>query len=256
MTQEELTKYADVLERIQGMSETDIMDMPYEYTIRLIDSFNSELLIRELVARGHNKDWQTSITTRLKNIYQIWLKSKGPWNREDFQKNGRGKVICGWLESINYDVYSHRLITSEYVAAMQAIDEEETDDEELENEELEDLREQVEKLRNQEKGISIGINQAQAALFGLSLANTFGFNYTNKKKDLAPLLHKLFGWGETKIAKCLSEGFNIEERNELANLFKDLCPPLYRTIMNKGVRPPEETSEETPGTKKFTPPQG
>jgi hypothetical protein len=103
--------------------------------------------------------------------------------------------------------------------------------------ELEELREQVEHFRNKEKGTALGLNQGQAALFGLALANTFHFNYTNKKKQLAPLLHKLFGWGQTKLKGCLSTPCDKAERDELANLFKDLCPPLYKTIMNWGELP-------------------
>lgn len=104
-------------------------------------------------------------------------------------------------------------------------------------EENEALKEQVEHYRNMEKGTALGLNQAQAALFGESLANTFGFQYTNKKKQLAPMLHKLFGWGQTKLETCLSTPCDKEKRDELANLFKELCPPLYETIMRWGKLP-------------------
>lgn len=105
--------------------------------------------------------------------------------------------------------------------------------------ELEEKGEQIEMVMNKEKGISLGINQAQTALFGLSLANVFGFNYSNKKNDLAPVLHKLFGWGEAKIKFYLSTPCTNVERDELAELFKDLCPRLSATIMNRGELPPE-----------------
>ena len=107
--------------------------------------------------------------------------------------------------------------------------------------EIEEKNEQIENVRNREKGISLGINQAQAALFGLSLANILGFNYTNKKKELAPVLHKIFGWGEAKIATYLSTPCDNDERDCLAALFKDLSPELYATIMNRGELPPEVT---------------
>lgn len=42
--------------------------------------------------------------------------------------------------------------------------------------EIEDLKEQLQMLQNKNKGLSSGINQAQTALFGLSIANAFGFN--------------------------------------------------------------------------------
>ena len=109
-----------------------------------------------------------------------------------------------------------------------------------------ELEEQIEHYHNMEKGLAVGINQAQVALFGLSLANTFHFNYTNKKKELAPMLHKLFGFGEAKIANYLSTPCSNEERDELANLFKDLCPPLYATIMERGGSHSKATPEATP----------
>lgn len=113
-------------------------------------------------------------------------------------------------------------------------------------EENDNIKEQLEKIRSQEKGIAPGINQGQSALLGLSLANVMRFNYRNKKKDLAPMIHKLFGWGEAKIAKCIASACEKEERDELANIFKDLSPQLYQTIMNWGELPPEETPQETP----------
>ena len=240
-------KQKDSLKRILGMRVSDIKNMPYEYMIKLMDDFQSELLIREAVARGRDKDWQMDITNHLKDVYESWL-YRMEWPLcAVFKREGHDEEIRGWFKAIEYDVHSNCLITSQAAAIMQPAEEEETDDEEPEdNEELEDLREQVEKIRSQEKGISFGINQAQAALFGLSLANAFGFNCKNKKKQLAPVLHKLFGWGEVKIARCLSEPCSKEERDELANLFKDLSPLLYKTIMNRGERPPEVTPEVTP----------
>lgn len=102
--------------------------------------------------------------------------------------------------------------------------------------ENEDLKEQVEKYNNMGKGISLGLNQRQAALFVLSLANTYNFNYSNKKKELAPIGHILFGWGQDKIAACMSIDSNVTECRELAEMFKEICPDLYETILRKGER--------------------
>jgi len=101
-----------------------------------------------------------------------------------------------------------------------------------------DLEEQLAEVKNKEKGLSLGLNQDQAALFGLSLANAFEFNYTNKKKDLAPMLHGIFGWGEFRLKQGLSNSYEKAEKEQLANFFKDLCPHLYDVIMNKGERLP------------------
>ena len=103
-----------------------------------------------------------------------------------------------------------------------------------------ELEEQVEHYHNMEKGIALGLNQGQSSLLVKSMAKTFGFTYTNMKKDLAPLAHGMFGWGESKLAKYMSTPCEKNERDELANLFKDVCPQLYSTIMNWGELPPEE----------------
>lgn len=117
--------------------------------------------------------------------------------------------------------------------------------EELE-ERKKELEEQVAYYHNMEKGIALGLNQGQSSLFVKSLANAFDFTYTNMKKELAPLAHGLFGWGESKLAKHMSTPCEKTERDELANLFKDVCPKLYDTIMNWGKVPLKETPEETP----------
>ena len=106
---------------------------------------------------------------------------------------------------------------------------------------IEELKEQIAHYHDMEKGIALGLNQSQSSLFVKSMANVFGFRYTNMKKELAPLAHGLFGWGESKLAKYMSTPCDKTERDELANLFKDICPKLYETIMNWGEVPLKET---------------
>ena len=113
-------------------------------------------------------------------------------------------------------------------------------------EERNELQEQVDHFHAMERGTALGLNQRQAALFGLSLARTYNFQFTNMKKDLAPMLHGLFGWGESKLAVCLSTPCEKEEQEELANLFKDLSPDLYNTILKRGEPQQNTTSEVTP----------
>ena len=111
---------------------------------------------------------------------------------------------------------------------------------EQQNAKIEELEERVTQYHHMQKGTALGLNQGQSGLFVKSLANTFGFIYTNQKQDLAPLAHQLFGWGTAKIAKGMSE-CDKEDRNKLAELFKVICPPLHDTILNNGERPPEVT---------------
>lgn len=115
---------------------------------------------------------------------------------------------------------------------------------------MEELRDYKEKVQ--------GLSRKKAALFVLSMANAFGFNYTNKKKDLAPVINYLFGWGIASSQKKLCEGFSASDSEELAKVFDSLSPRLSETIRRKGetVVNSEVTPEETPLTSEVTPPEG
>ena len=247
--------YADEKElakRINRVGFEDIMDMEYNTIFWLIHRFTSEYLVRLLCSRGENKWEMGEILSLLKKVHKEY------YDQPSADNNPLDKLYQheepGYFFHIAFDIATNTPLLP---------DEEENADEEspLPNpnsspsgedgrrlseleariaeleKENEALKEQVEHFRNMEKGTALGLNQAQAALFGLSLANTFEFQYTNKKKQLAPLLHKLFGWGQTKLKTCLSTPCEKEERDELANLFKELCPPLYDTIMKWGELP-------------------
>lgn len=243
--------YADEKElakRINRVGFEDIMDMEYNTIFWLIHRFSSEYLVRLLCSRGENKWEMGEILSLLKKVHKEYYDQAPDYFNKQFPPDGEPRYFF----HIAFDIATNSPLLP---------DEEENADEEspLPNpnsspsgeagrglleariaeleKENKTLKEQVELCKNKEKGTALGLNQAQAALFGESLANTFQFNYTNKKKQLAPMLHKLFGWGQTKLETCLSTPCEREERDELANLFKELCPPLYDTIMNRGKLP-------------------
>ena len=93
-------KQQDSLVRILGMSKDDIMDMPYEYMIELIDNFESELLIREVVARGPSKAWQISITERLQAVYERWFNTLGWPYRDEYIQEGRNIKWENYLKAL------------------------------------------------------------------------------------------------------------------------------------------------------------
>ncbi len=225
----------EALRRLQDMDKSDILHMDSHLLWKLAGGFRNPNLVRLIVDKGQDKYWREEIFLKLKNAYQF------EYSRLDFSEKIYMRDLgndCGsawYFEDIAYDIATNQ--------PMLSIDDE--DEEKPQQEcpptelqaELEELREQVEHFRNKEKGTALGLNQGQAALFGLALANTFDFNYTNKKEELAPMLHKLFGWGQAKLKSCLSTPCDKAERDELAYLFKELCPPLYKTIMNWGELP-------------------
>lgn len=227
------------LKRLEFMDGNDILFMDLRFIPRLADFANIEL-IRRIVAKGDSKLQKKQILEKLKEAYQ----------RIFWYEYASLPEECGYTEEkpwyfydIEFDIETNTPLLPDEESPLPASTEGEELAAELQSriaeleEENKTLKEQVEQYRNMEKGIALGLNQAQAALFGESLANTFQFNYTNKKKQLAPMLHKLFGWGQTKLETCLSTPCEKEERDELANLFKELCPPLYDTIMKWGKLP-------------------
>ena len=229
----------ELARRINRVGFEDIMDMEYYTIFWLVHNFSSVYLIRLLCSRGENKWEKGCILSKLKNVYNKY-REKYP---DKFDKLTPPDEKPWYFYDIEFDIETNTPLLPNEESPLPASTEGEELAAQLEariaelEEENEALKEQVEHFRNMEKGTALGLNQAQAALFGLSLANTFEFQYTNKKKQLAPLLHKLFGWGQTRLETCLSTPCEKEERDELANLLKELCPPLYDTIMKWGELP-------------------
>lgn len=245
MTDEQLIK------RISKMSISLFEGISAVNLAKLTRNFTEEY-IRRVIAKSPYNYGQKSLIKIIREKYIEWKKetdiiynilpSQG-WEYPEYMEDLYFRIDCGeYIEAEECTMIGSwddapSAHSSDATAELNSrIAELESRIAQLEKEN-ETLKEQVEQYRNMEKGIALGLNQAQAALFGESLANTFQFNYTNKKKQLAPLLHKLFGWGQSKLETCLSTPCEKEERDELANLFKELCPPLYDTIMNWGELP-------------------
>ena len=74
-----------------------------------------------------------------------------------------------------------------------------------------------------------GINRLKTAHLGMKLAPKLGINVTNKK-DLAPMLSKLFGWGQNSLEKQMSHNLPTDEELELADIFGELSPELAKYI--------------------------
>lgn len=141
----------------------------------------------------------------------------------------------------------YRKLANDYVELEKEMEELKSEVLTLKNEDTEKIRqenealkEQVNKYEKNKTGMTLGLNQTQAALFGLALANSFGFNYRNKK-ELAPMIHELFGWGKSKIEKKLCEGFSKDDKEKLCTIFKTLSPTLYTMLMCGGEKKKEVT---------------
>ena len=250
-----------LLNRIRQLTTVTIEQMSNDVLDRLTMGYD-ESLVRALLLQGQNNLTQRRIFGRVKIAFDHYYYSpftKCPDYMLDYMKDIQLDLECGVVLTdtvVKSENDTESVAKGKEKPTISQKDAHNTEKLKRENEELkakvEDLEEQIAEVKNKVRGMSLGINQAQAALFGLSLANTFGFNYSNKKKDLSPMLHKLFGWGEAKIATYMSTPCEKEKREELANLFKVLSPQLYTTIMHRGELPPEVT----PHYEKVTPSEG
>ena len=90
-----------------------------------------------------------------------------------------------------------------------------------------------------------GINRLQTAHFGLIVAPMLGINVTNKK-DLAPMLSKLFGWGQRSMEQQLCNYISKEDEMEVAKAFSDLSPELAAKFCSAFQGTPEEDTEAPP----------
>lgn len=90
-----------------------------------------------------------------------------------------------------------------------------------------------------------GINRLKTAHLGIKLAPKLGIVFTNKK-DLAPMLSKLFGWGQNSLEKQMSQILPDEEELELAEIFGELSPELAKYICKywEGILPQEGESPQ------------
>lgn len=234
----------ELLERIKVLTPVIIEKMSNEALDTLTNGYD-ESLVRALILQGQTNQAQYRIFRRVKSAFDKYYDSLAPFvDRPDYMRDIQLDLECGMVltdAGVKNENDTRVVVEENKIPVAPKENSHNIEKLEKENEELKaqiaDLEEQLAEVKNKEKGISLGINQAQAALFGLSLANAFEFSYSNKKKELAPMLHDLFGWGQAKLASYLSTPCEKEEKEELANIFKDLCPRLYKTIMNKGVLP-------------------
>ena len=90
-----------------------------------------------------------------------------------------------------------------------------------------------------------GINKLMTAHLGMKLAPLLGIHVTNKK-ELAPALSKLFGWGQNSLEKQMSKYLSDEEEWELADIFGDLSPDLAKKICPKWQKQSKPDTEVTP----------
>lgn len=85
------------------------------------------------------------------------------------------------------------------------------------------------KKKDKRDGIQIGLTREQWVIFGKYLAEKLELKYTNKKQ-LAPILHALSGWGEKSLSNLMSAYMSEEDEKYVASIFG-----LYSSDVAKGI---------------------
>ncbi len=91
---------------------------------------------------------------------------------------------------------------------------------------IEQKEEKIKDLQEKEKGLT----REQAPIFVYAMAKHMAFTFKNKKAELAPLIHDLFGWGTSSMEKRLCEGYSSTDKEAVAKLFDSLCPSFAQQI--------------------------
>lgn len=226
----------ELRDRIARLSVQNILLMRSESMELLTDGFR-EPFVRLILAKSASVTGQREIMSAIKECYgDCYLTSDYP----------------SYFKVIDFDLDCEILITadenttsstSEKHTSKAKSDESARYQARIKELEAENkaLKETVSDCKEKVKGLS----REQAALFVLSMARTYGFHVSNKKEQLAPVIHELFGWGVASAGKRLCEGFNAEDVETVAKIFEELAPKLVKTIRNKGELK-KTSNEETP----------
>lgn len=85
------------------------------------------------------------------------------------------------------------------------------------------------KKKEKRGGIQIGLTPEQCIIFGKYIADKLGITCKNKK-NLAPLLNALFGWGTTSLSNKICEGEQKEDKKHVADIFAHYSHDIAKVI--------------------------
>ena len=105
--------------------------------------------------------------------------------------------------------------------------------------EIDDLRNTVQDFQQRKElmtktkakrgGMQMGLTPEQSVIFGRFLVDKLDISFSNKK-DFAPILNALFGWGTSSLAQKLCGFDNAEDEKYVANIFGK-----YSSVVAKGI---------------------
>lgn len=88
------------------------------------------------------------------------------------------------------------------------------------------------KHKEKRGGIQLGLTPEQCIVFGKYMAKKFGFDFSNQK-ELAPILHALFGWGTKSLSNKMSCYTKEDDDNYVASIFGQISPETAKSISRK-----------------------
>lgn len=263
--------YSKLLDRICLLDIKTIRGMSPDVLARLTDGFQ-EPLVRAMLMRSEKNKEQREIIKLIKAAYKVWKEERDPLYGAfpsykvypDFMERIQTDIECGWIVTPDGDIPAPKedsdvsvfpyvspakfytsVIKKAMIEAQGNSGGEEKNsfdaaDRLLMEVEMANLRKQldeanktIEKLREELTTGRGGINQHLTAVLGLKFVGILNITYTNKKKQIAPVLNKLFGWGKRKLEQELCSVISIEDELELASIFGDLSPEIAKQICSQ-----------------------
>ena len=113
-----------------------------------------------------------------------------------------------------------------------------------------DLKETIETYQqrnlppSKRRGLALGLTPQQAVIFGKWLSKKLGIEYENEKKELAPLLNSIFGWGISSISNKLPYSPE-EDKKYIATLFAPFSEDVAKDIYEKWGEDIPDCKEDT-----------
>ena len=232
-----------------------VYDKKYQTPIEITRHYLEECIKREC-EKIASIDTYLLFTENLLDMSEEWRGEQyDRINRDDFiplyQQNGgslsENETDCEAIEKRMDELVEEYKRLKEKLGELSEDEEEEkekVDETERLKEEAERLKEELAAFKDRQQNRA-GINRLQTAHLGIKLADRLGIKYTNKK-ELAPMLSKLFGWGQRSLEQQMSVYLSDEEELELANIFGELSPELAKKICNKWEGTPTLAYEAPP----------
>lgn len=222
-------KQIELLHRINTLKYETIKGMSPDGLSRLTSEFH-EPLVNALICKVTTNELQRELFRFIKNSYEQWMMLYYPFWKTII---GNSNKYPDYMNDMQLDIECGMVISKKgsYFPPITVQDNGEQKDSTTNassESKIKELEEELESYKEKKKGI----DQHLTAVLGLKFVEILGINYDNKKQ-LAPVLSQLFGWGKRKLEQELCTVIREEDELKLANIFGELSPELAKKIYPK-----------------------